>query len=46
MRFRAEAGQTVGIVGPVGAGKSTLLSAIPRLLEVPDGSVLIDGQST
>jgi ATP-binding cassette subfamily B protein len=39
----AEPGQTVGIVGPVGAGKSTLLSAIPRLLEVPDGTVLIDG---
>jgi ATP-binding cassette subfamily B protein len=36
-------GQTVGIVGSVGSGKSTLVSAIPRLLEVPDGTVLIDG---
>ena len=41
--FRAETGQTVGIVGPVGSGKSTLLGAIPRLLEIPDGSVRIDG---
>jgi ATP-binding cassette subfamily B protein len=41
--LRVEAGQTLGIVGAVGAGKSTLVSAIPRLLEVPDGAVLIDG---
>lgn len=41
--FRAEVGQTVGVVGPVGSGKSTLLSAIPRLLEIRDDSVLIDG---
>lgn len=41
--LRVEPGQTVGIVGAVGTGKSTLLSAVPRLLEVPDGSVFIDG---
>ena len=41
--FRAARGQTIGIVGPVGSGKSTLVAAIPRLLEVPDGGVLIDG---
>jgi ATP-binding cassette subfamily B protein len=41
--FRALRGQTVGIVGPVGSGKSTLVSAIPRLLELPDGQLLIDG---
>ena len=40
--FVAEAGQTIGIVGPVGSGKSTLVSAIPRLLEVPDDTVRID----
>lgn len=38
-----EAGQTVGIVGPVGGGKSTLVSVIPRLLEVADDHALIDG---
>ena len=41
--FEVSPGQTVGIVGAVGSGKSTLLSAIPRLLEVPDGTVHIDG---
>ncbi len=41
--LRVGPGQTVGIVGAVGAGKSTLLSAVPRLLELPDGSVFIDG---
>ena len=38
-----EPGQTVGIVGPVGSGKSTLVNVIPRVLEVDDGQVFIDG---
>ncbi len=37
------AGSTLGIVGPVGSGKSTLLNIVPRLFEIPDGQVLIDG---
>ena len=37
------AGTTLGIVGPVGSGKSTLASVIPRLFEVDDGHVFIDG---
>jgi ATP-binding cassette subfamily B protein len=37
------AGTTLGIVGPVGSGKSTLASVIPRLFEVEDGQVFIDG---
>ena len=41
--FSVEPGQTVGVVGLVGSGKSTLVSAIPRLLEIPDGTVRIDG---
>lgn len=41
--LEVEPGQTVGVVGPVGAGKSTLVSVIPRLLEVEDGQVRIDG---
>jgi len=41
--LRVAPGQTVGIVGQVGSGKSTLVAAIPRLLEIADGSVLIDG---
>jgi len=38
-----EPGQTVAVVGPSGAGKSTLTSLIPRLYDVSDGSVTIDG---
>jgi ATP-binding cassette subfamily B protein len=37
------AGTTLGVVGPVGSGKSTLASLIPRLYEVEDGRVFIDG---
>ncbi len=37
------AGTTLGIVGPVGAGKSTLANLIPRLLEVTQGELLLDG---
>jgi ATP-binding cassette, subfamily B, multidrug efflux pump len=41
--LRVEPGQTVGIVGTVGSGKSTLVNVIPRLLEVGEGQVFIDG---
>jgi ATP-binding cassette, subfamily B, multidrug efflux pump len=37
-----EPGQTVALVGKTGSGKSTLISLIPRLLDAPDGTVLID----
>jgi ATP-binding cassette, subfamily B, multidrug efflux pump len=36
-------GTVLGIVGPVGAGKTTLASLIPRLYEVDDGMVFLDG---
>jgi ATP-binding cassette subfamily B protein len=38
-----EPGTTVALVGPSGAGKSTLVSLIPRLYDVTDGAVRIDG---
>ncbi len=38
------AGQTVAFVGKTGSGKSTLVSLVPRLMDAPDGSVLIDGR--
>lgn len=37
------AGETVALVGASGAGKSTTISLIPRLYDVTDGAVLIDG---
>jgi len=36
-------GITIGIIGPTGSGKSTLVNLIPRLLEVREGSLTIDG---
>src|SRR5437588_2614953 len=37
-----EAGQTVAFVGRTGGGKSTLVNLIPRVIEAPAGSLLID----
>lgn len=42
----AEAGATTALVGPSGAGKSTILNLIPRLYDVADGAVAVDGQDT
>jgi ATP-binding cassette subfamily B protein len=37
-------GQTVAFVGKTGSGKSTLMNLVPRLLDAPGGSVMIDGR--
>ena len=37
------AGATVGIIGSTGCGKTTLVSMIPRLYDVDEGCVLVDG---
>jgi ATP-binding cassette subfamily B protein len=39
----ARPGQTTAIIGSTGAGKTTLLNLIPRLFDVTDGTVSIDG---
>jgi ATP-binding cassette subfamily B multidrug efflux pump len=43
LTFRAEAGQTLAIVGSTGSGKTTLVSLIPRLFDVTGGSVRVAG---
>ena len=37
-----EPGKTVAFVGKTGSGKSTLVTLVPRLLDAPEGSILID----
>jgi ABC-type multidrug transport system fused ATPase/permease subunit len=41
--LRIPAGQTVALVGAMGSGKTALVSLIPRLYDVTEGSVRIDG---
>ncbi|MGN0516063.1 ABC transporter ATP-binding protein [Eubacterium sp.] len=41
--FKAEAGSIVGIIGSTGCGKSSLVNLIPRLYDVTDGELLVDG---
>jgi ATP-binding cassette subfamily B protein len=41
--FRIRAGQTVALVGPSGAGKTTITALVPRLYDVTEGVVRIDG---
>lgn len=36
-------GETVGIIGSTGSGKTSLVSMIPRLYDVDEGEVLVDG---
>jgi ATP-binding cassette subfamily B protein len=38
-----EPGETVGIVGRTGSGKTTLAHLLPRLYDVAEGQVLLDG---
>lgn len=44
IRLHIPAQHTVGIIGPTGSGKSTLIKLIPHLHQLPDGSLMLDGQ--
>ena len=41
--FTGRAGQTIAIIGGTGAGKTTLLNLVPRLMDVTEGTVRLDG---
>jgi ATP-binding cassette subfamily B multidrug efflux pump len=43
VNLKIPAGHTVAFVGRTGSGKSTLANLIPRLIEAPAGTLLIDG---
>src|SRR5437870_7325492 len=43
LNLTVEPGETVGIVGRTGSGKTTLAYLVPRLYDVTEGHVLLDG---
>ena len=43
INFSIESGQVLGIIGSTGSGKTTLVQMIPRLYDVDQGAVLVDG---
>jgi len=44
LSFSIQKGQTVAIVGPTGAGKSTVVQLLPRLYDIEQGQIRIDGK--
>ena len=42
INLEIEQGKTIAFVGKTGSGKSTLVSLVPRLLDAPEGTILID----
>jgi ATP-binding cassette subfamily B multidrug efflux pump len=43
VNLRAGPGRTTAVIGSTGSGKTTLLNLIPRLFDVTEGAVLVDG---
>ncbi|QDQ11419.1 ABC transporter ATP-binding protein [Streptomyces spectabilis] len=39
----ARPGETTAVIGSTGSGKSTLLSLVPRLMDITEGEVLVNG---
>jgi putative ABC transport system ATP-binding protein len=44
LSFKVKKGECVAIVGPTGAGKSTIVQLLPRLYDVQEGMIKIDGK--
>lgn len=43
INLKIEKGMTIAVIGHTGTGKSTLVNLIPRLYDVSEGQLLIDG---
>lgn len=44
INFKINKGETLAIIGSTGSGKTTLIQMIPRLFDVSEGQVLVDGR--
>jgi ABC-type multidrug transport system fused ATPase/permease subunit len=44
LSFIVNGGSKVGVVGRTGSGKSTTALALPRIIELADGCIEIDGK--
>lgn len=44
LSFTVRKGETVAIIGPTGAGKSTIVQLMPRLYDIQQGEIRIDGR--
>lgn len=44
LNFKIRKGETVALVGPTGAGKSTIVQLLPRLYDIQQGEIRIDGR--
>jgi ATP-binding cassette subfamily B protein len=45
INFKLEKGKTTAIIGGTGSGKSTILNLIPRLQDVTDGEIQVNGKN-
>ncbi len=43
IHFKANRGDTIGVIGGTGSGKSSLVNLIPRFYDIEKGSVKVDG---
>jgi len=43
INFKIKSGETIGIIGSTGSGKSSLIHLIPRLYDVSEGEVRVNG---
>ncbi|MGB3639833.1 MAG: ABC transporter ATP-binding protein [Rivularia sp. (in: cyanobacteria)] len=43
VNFNITLGETIAIVGAIGSGKSTLANCLPRLLDIEEGELFLDG---